>query len=905
MHSSHFRRWAAAGSALLVALVLGTTAFAADAQPARKDSPARAKPRNATLTPSVVPAEARPGDTVEYRVTAKLDPGVHIYTHAKKQPEAGPRQTLFDFFDKGGLEAVGDWKASKEATTRKEPAFPELESVSFYEDEVTWSHKLQVPADAAPGKRTLRCQAEFQVCSNQNCSFPGRWTLPDVSLTILPGDSKEQVQAAPPAPATEAPAPAQATKPAKPDRPGEPDGVSFSTAIIPAEAKPGQAVQLQVTAKIAPPWHIYSLTQPDERRTEFDLFDAAGLEPAGPWTMTGGHLAKTFNPAAGPLAAEEAVEGEAVFSIPLRVPADAAPGAKAVKCQVSFQICTDKMCMPGRKTLPAAVLTVSSGGPTPEPAVAVAAAPPATKAEPPAPAAPEAKEDGAGTASKAAVPAAARNDVEKALERGILPLLALSIGAGLLALVMPCVWPMVPITVNFFVKQGQKGKSTTGLAITYCLSIIGIFTLVGVVFSAVFGASAVQNLATNFWLNAFVALLFLAFGLSLLGLFEFRLPTFLLNASAQGESRGGLIGVVFMALTLTITSFTCTFPVVGGLLVIAAGGSYFYPIVGLATFATVLALPFFLLALAPGLLAKMPRSGDWMNAVKVVGGLVELGAAFKFVNNAELGLGTIPEDCWFNAPTVLTIWVVLALICGIYLLGLFRTDHDLDAVKVGPMRMLLGSFFLFFCLYLTPALFGRPLPGQLWGMVVGLLPPDIGSLKQEAVVATGDAREAVATDSDPAKAVRQQKSVHGVQWGLSYEEALERAKAENRPILIDFTGVFCPNCRQMEQFVMPRPEVVNLLKKFVTVQLYTDTMPIKTLSEDDKERLAVANQDLEMKLVRDRTNPFYVVLNPRGEVLASLGGSRPASVFADFLKEGLSKFGGGALARAEVGAGGR
>ena len=221
----------------------------------------------------------------------------------------------------------------------------------------------------------------------------------------------------------------------------------------------------------------------------------------------------------------------------------------------------------------------------------------------------------------------------------MIPFLIASALGGLFALVMPCVWPMVPITVNFFVKQGQgqSGRSkATGLAIIYCLSIIGVFTAVGVLFSFFFSASALQTLANNPWLNFFVAALFVVFGLSLLGLFEIRLPSFLLNASAKGEGRGGLVGVVFMALTLTITSFTCTFPVVGGLLVMAANGNFLYPIIGLATFATVLALPFLLLALSPSLISKMPRSGDWMNAVKVVGGLIEIGAALKFINAAEL-----------------------------------------------------------------------------------------------------------------------------------------------------------------------------------------------------------------------------------------------------------------------------
>ena len=247
-------------------------------------------------------------------------------------------------------------------------------------------------------------------------------------------------------------------------------------------------------------------------------------------------------------------------------------------------------------------------------------------------------------------------------------------------------------------------------------------------FSFFFSASALQTLANNPWLNLFVATLFVVFGLSLLGLFEIRLPSFLLNASAQGEGRGGLIGVVFMALTLTITSFTCTFPVVGGLLVMAASGNFLYPIIGLATFATVLALPFFLLALSPSLILKMPRSGDWMNAVKVVGGLVEIGAALKFINTAELAYVT-PENAWFNAQVVLTSWIVLSAVCGIYLLGLFRTDHDHDEVKVGPGRLICGALFLGLALFMAPALFGHAPQSRIWTrLIVGLFPPDSTTL---------------------------------------------------------------------------------------------------------------------------------------------------------------------------------
>jgi thiol:disulfide interchange protein DsbD len=456
---------------------------------------------------------------------------------------------------------------------------------------------------------------------------------------------------------------------------------------------------------------------------------------------------------------------------------------------------------------------------------------------------------------------------------------------------------MVPVTVNFFVKQGQKGSGkATGLAIAYCLAIIGIFTAVGVLFSFFFSASFLQNLANNPWLNMAVAALFLAFGLSLLGLFEIRLPNFLLNASARGESQGGLIGVVFMALTLTITSFTCTFPVVGGLLVMAAGGNFLYPILGLATFATVIALPFFLLALAPGMLSKLPRSGDWMNSVKVVGGLVEIGAALKFINTAELAYVT-PENAWFDAQVVLTAWIVLAAVCGIYLLGLFRTDHDYDEVKVGPGRMVFGCLFLGLALYLAPALFNRPPQGLVWDrLIVGILPPDSTELSPPPVqllaggALGGEAvHEVKATSTDPAQAEREQRSLHGVLWGMSFDQAREEAAARKQPILIDFTGVNCANCRLMERRVLPLPETVKLLKEFVTVQLYTDYVPIASLTADQREELARKNQDRQLDIAAEQTNPFYVILSPEGKVLGSMGGYNEPPVFQEFLTRTLEK----------------
>lgn len=697
----------------------------------------------------------------------------------------------------------------------------------------------------------------------------------------------------------------------------QPKSLTWKTKVEPATAKPGDTVKLTLTAELQPGWHLYKLTktQPESgpRQTELDFFEKAGLETAGEWRSSKA-LKKSKEAAFPELEFVEYWDGSIDFSIDLKVPANAANGEKLLKVQAYYQLCNDSNCsIPGRWTLPAAKLTITGGlaaanVESPAPAK-VAATPaevePAKTPEPAAPAVAEAAperpraEKPATETATAEAPATAPaevSEVQKSLDEGLIPFLLVCAGGGLVALIMPCVWPMVPVTVNFFVKQGQNGGGAQKLAVAYCLAIIGIFTLVGVAFSAFFGAASLQTIANHPKLNLAIAVLFFAFGLSLLGLFEIRLPNFLLNASAKGEGQGGLVGVMFMAATLTITSFTCTFPVVGGLLVMASKGSYLYPVMGLATFATVIAIPFFLLALSPSLLAKMPRGGDWMNTVKTVGGLVEIGAAFKFLNTAEIAY-KVPEDAWFDAQTVLSIWVVLAAVCGLYLLGFFRTDHDYEEPKVGPGRMIFGCSFLFLALYMAPALFGRPPQSQIYSrLIVGILPPDAGELAAGNFAVAGNGEGAgsghgtKATSPDPQVALTQQTSFHGVVWGFSLEQAKARAKAEKKPILIDFTGVNCANCRLMEQRVLPRPEVVDLMKNFVTVQIYTDIVPIPSITPAQRLELAQANQELLIDIAQEATNPIYVVMDPDGNVLERVGGYNEPAAFVAFLNRALGKY---------------
>lgn len=750
---------------LLAAVACAAPAMGQQAQPKKKDTPPFLNPKEVKLKATVEPATARPGDTVTYKVTATIDEPWHIYAFAAEQPSEGPRSTQFDFFDPADLRPAKSWKPDREPTRKKEPAFPDLGAVEFYDETVTWSVPVTIPEDARPGKRTLRSQIYFQICSPTVCKPPVYITVPEAAVTVT----------------------------------GGPGGGGL------------------------------------------------GFFPAG--------------------------RGALIGSLTVGVQAAASP----------------------------------------------AEAPRAAPSEPPA-------------ASPAAAPAPKKpaNEVEATIERGLVPFLILSALHGLLAVLMPCVWPLVPITVNFFVKQSQakKGGSTVGLAIAYSLAIIGVFTAIGLAVSVFFGATAATSLGNNPWLNLIFALAFIAFGLSLLGLFEIRLPSSWLNASAQAEGRGGLVGVIFMAVTLTITSFTCTAPLVGSLLVMASRGAYFYPTVGLLVFSTVLSLPFLVLALSPSLMNRMPRSGDWMNSVKVVGGLLEIGAAFKFLNIAEVNFrgANRAAEAIFDAQLTLAIWVVLALVCGLYLLGLFRTDHDHEEVKVGPGRLVIGCAFLSLALYLAPALFGNPPRSSVYALLANLLPPDAAKLdanrevintihSQESETRTLIASQPVgpdaparaaapavaadfpdvpvkATSDDPAEALRQERTVHGVSWGLSYDQAVELAKERNKPVLIDFTGVNCVNCRTMESTVMPKEEVKTLLRQFVTVQLYTDTVPIATLSKDTADELALKNLEFEYNLVSQTTSPHYVIVNPKGEVLEQISYTPNPSAFAAFLRRGLETYAG-------------
>ncbi len=447
-------------------------------------------------------------------------------------------------------------------------------------------------------------------------------------------------------------------------------------------------------------------------------------------------------------------------------------------------------------------------------------------------------------------------EIESAKKSGLLAYLLFAMGAGALALLTPCVFPMVPITVSFFTKRAEKnpGKALRDSTV-YGLGIMLTFTALGFILALLFGASGIQNFATNPWLNIGIALLFIVFSLNLFGAFEFQLPTSLLNALNVKSQGTGIFSVLLMGLTFSLTSFTCTVPFVGVALVSAAGGDWFYPIVGMLGFSFVFALPFFLLALFPSAISKLPRSGAWMNNIKVVMGLLEIAAAIKFISNADLvwGLGIMPRELFLG------IWIGIGILITLYILGVYRLPHDSPVESVGTMRILFATFFISISLYLMSGLFGKKL-GELDAF---LPPPDYEQIISSEVKAQ--------TSTTQSTLLNENSNV----WLNDYNTALKLAKETGKPMFIDFSGFTCTNCRWMEINMLEKPEVKKLLDGMVKVRLFTDR----------KQEPYISYKQMQMQRFNSIELPLYVIQTPDEKVIATNAFTRDINEFINFLKK--------------------
>ncbi|GAB3001407.1 thioredoxin family protein [Cyclobacterium sediminis] len=460
--------------------------------------------------------------------------------------------------------------------------------------------------------------------------------------------------------------------------------------------------------------------------------------------------------------------------------------------------------------------------------------------------------------------------------------------AGLAALLTPCVFPMIPMTVTFFTGRGKNKLEGYRNAFIYGFSIIAIYTIAGTLLAAIQGPEFANWLSTHWLPNVFFFGVFIFFALAFLGLFEITLPAGFVNKMDAQADKGGMLGIFFMAFTLVLVSFSCTGPIVGSILISSAGGALLKPILGMFAFSLAFALPFTLFAIFPGWLNSLPKSGGWLNSVKVVLGFLELALAFKFLSVADqvYHWGILDRDIY------LAIWIVIFTLLGLYLLGKLRLPHDspLDFVSVPRLMLAIATFVL--VVYMIPGMWGAPLKG-----LSGYLPP----LSSHDFDLSQISRQSSENELDEIpKYADFLHFPHGIQGYFDYDQALRAAKRQNKPLFIDFTGHGCVNCREMEARVWSDSRVLKRLKEdFVMVALYIDeryTLPEEqwyTSTYDNKVKKTIGKQNADFQITRFNNNaqPYYVILDHEEELLINpIAYETDIQKFIDFLDKASKEF---------------
>lgn len=462
----------------------------------------------------------------------------------------------------------------------------------------------------------------------------------------------------------------------------------------------------------------------------------------------------------------------------------------------------------------------------------------------------------------------------------------LSFFSGFAALLTPCVFPMIPMTVSFFTKQSKTKSEGIRKAIFYGLSIIAIYIFLGAVVTWAFGADSLNAFSTNVWFNVIFFMLLLFFAFSFLGAFEIMLPNSLANKVDNQADKGGIIGILFMALALAIVSFSCTGPIVGTLLVEAASRGGIAPFVGMFGFSLALALPFTLFAAFPGWLNSLPKSGGWLNTVKVVLGFLELALAFKFLSNADLVL----QLHWLERETFLAIWIGVFGTLALYLFGKIQLPHDSPLSHISVGRLSLGIIVLSFTVYMIPGIWGAPLK-----MISGFPPPLNYSEMPNGLGGSSDANESKAALPEGAEL-----GPHNIIAFTDYDQGMAYAKKIGKPVMIDFTGHACVNCRKMEDNVWSDEQVLKILKgDLVLISLYVDDKRELTSEEQvvsvltGKKIKYIGQKWSEFQTITYKTNaqPFYVLVDSNGKQLSEPSAYNPdVEEYLNWLKEGLAIF---------------
>jgi len=705
----------------------------------------------------------------------------------------------------------------------------------------------------------------------------------------------------------------------------------LTAAVSKTTAKVGDEIDLIVNARMETNWHLYATNfDPDLGPTVFTLTlpKSAAYSLVGPPKSVGEK--KKF---------DDVFKGDVTYfegtgQIKQRIKL-LQPGTLTIKAEADYQTCTDVdgRCVPGNDALSFGPVTVSGTAATPStgavtPAATPTAAPTATPATPTATAVvvPTAMSPGvaeaatpapiadtatlattataelAGPAAVTAVPTpgASVAATAPAVDPAAGGLLAFAFGAfvfGLGALITPCVFPLIPMTVSFFTSGGDSRQRGITKAVVYGLSIIFIYVVIGLLVTVLLGADGLNLISTHWLPNLIFFAVFVTFGLSFLGLFEITLPHGMVNKIDAQADKGGWGGVFFMALTLVVVSFSCTGPIVATILSLAAQGQRVTPVVGMLGFSLAFALPFTLFAIFPAWLKSLPRSGGWLNTVKVVLGFVELMLALKFLSMADLAYhwNLLSRDLY------LTIWITLSGLLGLYLLGRFKLSHDSDLPHLSVGRLLMAVLAFGFMVYLVPGLFGAPLP-----LLAGYLPPQT-SRDFSLASAPGAAPVMPATNTlcETPLYADFLELPHGLSGYFDLAQAQRCARAENKPIFIDFTGHACVNCRKMEATVWSDPQVLKRLRDdYIVVALYVDdkaALPANeqyTSAHDGKEKTTLGKKNADLQLTGFNVNaqPYYVLLDPNAPadlahtLTPPIAYEPDVAAFVRFLDAGLAQY---------------
>ena len=598
-------------------------------------------------------------------------------------------------------------------------------------------------------------------------------------------------------------------------------------------------VELTFKANIEGHWHLYSQDIPEDGPipTTFTYFSADGFKELG--SITEPEAITEFDPNFDMTL--KYFDHEVVFTQRIQIVSDS---AFTLKGEVMFMVCDEAQCLPPDYEEFSFELPAASG-------------------------------------------------TSSADSKGMWGIFFIAFLSGFAALLTPCVFPMIPMTVSYFTKKSEtKAKGVTN-AIIYGLSIIFIYVALGVGVSAVFGADALNNMATNIYFNIAFFVLLIVFAASFLGAFEITLPNSWVNKADQASDRGGLIGIFFMAFTLALVSFSCTGPIVGTLLVeAAAGGNYMGPIIGMLGFSMAIALPFALFAAFPGWLNSMPKSGGWLNSVKVVLGFLELALAFKFLSNADL----VMQTHLLERELFIAIWIMIFALLTLYLLGFIKLSHDSDLQYVSVGRLFTAIITGMFTIYMIPGLWGAPLK------IINAFPPPMHY--SESPHGVGYTLGGVGSVTAAHEEDGQHLGPQGIMVFHDYETGLAHAKKVGKPAMLDFTGWACVNCRKMEEQVWSDSEVKRMLsEEVVLISLYVDERT--KLPEDDQYETTIAGKKKKVRTVGDqwmvlqaeryKTNsqPYYVVIDHEENQLgvsANYQDYGEVTLFKDWLEAGVNTF---------------